>query len=74
MRTLLLALCLLLAGCTKPYPHTLRVGDVVTVKLDGQRVQVTDIHERCDLVRVRVPLAVGGYKYIDIEESALTRP
>lgn len=74
MRIIILIVLLALTGCSDPYTHTLKVGDIVTVKLDGQRVQVTDIWPEEPLVRVRVPVATGGYKYMDIEESALSRP
>lgn len=73
-RLILVALCLALAGCGEPYPHTFRIGEIAIVKLDGQRVQITDIYPYSENVRVRVPLSTGGYKYINLEESALAKP
>ena len=74
IRLTLLVLCLALSGCGEPYPHVFKIGEIAIVKLDGQRVQITDIYPHYEYVRVRVPLTTGGYKYINIEESALAKP
>lgn len=68
MKTLLL-LCLLLGlvGCGK---HPFEVGQIVRVKLDGQRGQVVWANRLGD-VNVRFARYGGGYDVIRFEVEAL---
>jgi outer membrane lipopolysaccharide assembly protein LptE/RlpB len=60
----LILVALLLSGCGfwDNYPHTLKVGDIVIMKLDGQRGQVVRLNAHHDGIWVRLPSILGGYK------------